>query len=220
LSTGDIFSIEDRNIEPYDWFNRFLVEDDSGTGFGFPDIFRDFDEMRREIKREFDDTFRSIETKTPKDLVREYQTPEGGKVREYGPFVYGYSMTIGPDGKPKVREFGNVKSPLQGGSFFRRTPMISSEREPLADITTTEKEAKVVMEMPGVSKENIKISIYDSSAEVSTTAGSQRRYHETINLPEEADIETAKSTYNNGILEIIFKKKQQTKPKGKQIKID
>jgi len=25
-----------------------------------------------------------------------------------GPFVYGYSMTMGPDGKPIVREFGNV----------------------------------------------------------------------------------------------------------------
>ena len=46
----------------------------------------------------------------PKELVREYQTPEGEKVREVGPIVYGYSMTIGPDGKPHVREFGNVKS--------------------------------------------------------------------------------------------------------------
>ena len=34
------------------------------------------------------------------------------------------------------------------------------------------------------------------------------------------DIETAKSSYNNGILEITFKKKQQSKPKGKEIKID
>ena len=34
-------------------------------------------------------------------------------------------MTIGPDGKPKVREFGNVKSPLRGGGSFTR-PMISS----------------------------------------------------------------------------------------------
>ncbi|MGH9923950.1 MAG: hypothetical protein ACRD5B_01100 [Nitrososphaeraceae archaeon] len=26
-----------------------------------------------------------------------------------GPIVYGYSMTIRPDGRPRVREFGNVK---------------------------------------------------------------------------------------------------------------
>lgn len=68
-------------------------------------------------------------------------------------------MNIGPDGKPKIREFGNVKSPfstLRRGDFFT-SPLISSEREPLADVTTTDKEVKVVVEMPGVSKENIKI---------------------------------------------------------------
>ena len=122
------------------------------------------------MEREFDESFRSIETKTPKDLVREYETLECGKVREYGPFVYGYSMTTGPDGKPKVREFGNVKSQLQSRSFSRRTHMISSEMEPLADVTATGKEVKVIMEMPGVSKENIRVNIYDSSVQVSTVA--------------------------------------------------
>ena len=35
--------------------------------------------------------------------------PEGGKVREVGPMRYGYLMTVGPEGKPRIREFGNVK---------------------------------------------------------------------------------------------------------------
>ena len=48
-------------------------------------------------------------------------------------------MTIGPDGKPRVREFGNARLPSSllrgssssgGGSFTR--PLISSEREPLS----------------------------------------------------------------------------------------
>ena len=129
-------------------------------------------------------------------------------------------MTIGPDGKPKVIEFGNIKSPLRGRGFFRTTPEISSEREPLADVTTTDKDVRVIVEMPGVTKSNIKISAYDSSVEVQTTEGAERKYHEVINLPEEADIETARSTYNNGILEIIFKKKDQTKFKGREVKID
>jgi len=117
---GDIVlsSSEGRDIEPFDWFNRFFGRS-SSRGSGFPDIFRGFDEMRREMEREFEETFKNIETKAPKDLVREYETPRGGKVKEYGPFVYGYSMTIGPDGKPKVREFGNVKSPLRGRGSFR-----------------------------------------------------------------------------------------------------
>ena len=214
-------SAEDRDIEPFDWFNRFLGSRTSRSGggfFGFPDIFRGFDEMRREMEREFENTFKNIETKAPKDLVREYETSGGGKVREYGPFVYGYSMTIGPDGKPKVREFGNVKSPFSIRGFSTK-PLISSEREPLADVTTTDKDVKVVVEIPGVSKDNIKINVYDNSVEVTTT-GTERKYHEVVDIPPETDIETATSTYKNGILEIIFKKKEQSKPKGKQIKIE
>ncbi len=216
-------SSEDRDIEPFDWFNRFFggSRRSGGRGggfFGFPDIFRGFDDMRKEMERQFEQQFKDIESKAPKDLVKEYETSTGGKVREYGPFVYGYSMTIGPDGRPKVREFGNVKSPFSSRGFFTR-PLVSSEREPLADVTTTDKEVKVVVEMPGVSKENIKVNVYDNSLEVTTT-GTDRKYHEVIEIPPETDIETVTSTYKNGILEIAFKKKEQTKPKGKQIKIE
>ncbi len=88
------------DIEPFDWSRRFFGR----RGF-FDDMFRGFDEMRREIERGFE----GIEKTIPKSLVREYTTPEGGKVREIGPMIYGYSMTVGPDGKPRIREFGNVK---------------------------------------------------------------------------------------------------------------
>jgi HSP20 family protein len=211
------------SLSPDDWFTRFFGTGiwpfarraGSRSGNYFDDIFRGFDEMRNE----FEEQFKNIETRAPKDLIREYNSPGGGKIREVGPIVHGYSMIVGPDGKPRIREFGNVKSSLSR-DFTQTTPVISSEREPLADVTTTDKEIKVVLEMPGVSKENIKINAYHGSVEISTTEGAQRKYHETIELPSETDIETAKSSYNNGILEITFKKKQQSKPKGKEIKID
>ena len=38
--------------------------------------------------------------------------------------------------------------------------------------------------------------------------------------PHNADIETAKSSYKNGILEITFNKKEQTKPKGKEVRVE
>ena len=96
---------------------------------------------------------------------------------------------------------------------------LTSEREPLADVTTTDKEVKVVVEMPGISKQNIKINAYDNSVEV-TTDDPQRKYHRVIDLPPEADIQTARSKYNNGILEVTFNKKKETKPKGKDIKVE
>ena len=134
-------------------------------------------------------------------------------------------MTIGPDGRPKVKEFGNAKSLFgsRGVSSVSVTggkPLTAGEIEPLSDITTTDKEVKVVVEMPGIDKKDIKISAYDSSVEVSTDDKAQRRYRSIIELPSEADTETVKSTYNNGILEITFKKKEQTKPKGKEIRVE
>ena len=219
-------SFEGENIEPFDWFKRFLGGSSSRARgqFGFGDMFRGFDQMRREMERQFEEQFKDIENIAPKDLVREYETPEGGKVREVGPIVYGYSMTIGPDGKPKVREFGNVRSssPLRGGgggSSFTR-PLISSEREPLADVIITDTEVKVVVEMPGANKENIKVNAYDSLVEITATRQEERKYREIVEIPPETDIETAKSIYKNGILEITFKKKEQTKPKGKQINVE
>jgi HSP20 family protein len=197
------------DIEPFDWPRRFFGLGRRGL---FDDMFRGFDEMRQEMEREF----QGMEERIPKDLVREYTTPEGAKVREVGPMVYGYSMTVGPDGKPRIREFGNVKPSRFGFGGFSR-PEISGETEPLIDVTTTDKEVKVVVEMPGVSKDKIKVNAYDNTVEVKSE-DPQRKYHRTIEIPPETDIETAKSTYNNGILEITFKKKEQAK--GKTIKVE
>lgn len=196
------------DIEPFDWTRRFFGR----RGF-FDDMFRGFDEMRREMESQFED----IEKRIPKDLVREYTTSGGGKVREVGPMVYGYSMTIGPDGKPKVREFGNVKPSRRFGGVMR--PEISGETEPLVDVTATDNEVKAVVEMPGVSKEKIKINAYDNTVEVKSE-DPHRKYHRMFEIPTETDIETARSSYNNGILEITFKKKDPTKGKGKTIRIE
>jgi HSP20 family protein len=201
MSSGD--------IEPFDWSRRFFGL--GRRGF-FEDMFRGFDQMKQEMERGFEE----FEKRIPKDLIREYTTSEGGKVREVGPMVYGYSMTVGPDGKPRIREFGNVKPSRLGFAGFTR-PEISSETEPLVDVTTTDKEVKVVVEMPGVGKDKIKVNAYDNTVEVKSE-DPRRKYHRTIEIPVETDIETAKSNYNNGILEVTFKKKEQTK--GKTIKVE
>jgi HSP20 family protein len=212
------------SIEPDDWFNRFFgfanwpSKRRQGSNY-FDDLFRGFEEMRRVMEKQFEDSFKDLQTGAPKELVREYETPDGAKIREIGPFVYGYSMTVGPDGKPRVKEFGNIKSPMSGGRATFGVPKISSEREPLTDISTTATEVKVAIEMPGVSKENIKIQAYENKVEVESN-DPKRKYHEVIDIPPEADIETVKSTYNNGILEIVFGKKQQKGSQGKEIKIE
>lgn len=147
-------NVKTMRIDPENWFNRFgFPFGRRGRGNYFDNMFQGFDDMRKEMEREFE----NIQNNAPKDLIREYETPEGGKVREVGPIVYGYSMTIGPDGKPRVKEFGNVKSPMSWGSGRRFGPtVISSEREPLSDVSVTDKEVRVTVEIPGVAKDKIK----------------------------------------------------------------
>jgi HSP20 family protein len=204
-----VMSIRDRDID--EWFRRWSPWGVGRRGAG-ENIFREFEEMRRDMERMFEETLRDID-KVPKELIREYDTPTGGRVREVGPLVYGYSVTVGPDGKPKVKQFGNIRT--LGGMT---PPALTAEREPLSDVITTEKDIKVTVEMPGISKQDIKINAYDGSVEVSTVETAPKKYRRFIDLPPDADLETAKSTYTNGILEITFKKKG--KPKGKEIKID
>ena len=95
-------SIRDRDID--EWFRRWSPWGASRRGGGGGEsLFREFEEMRRDMERMFEESFRDVD-RVPKELIREYETPSGGKVREVGPLVYGYSMTIGPDGKPKVKQ--------------------------------------------------------------------------------------------------------------------
>lgn len=200
--------------EPDDRFRRFA----GGRGwFGSGSrrsFLSEFEEMRREMERMFEETIQDVE-RLPKDLVREYQTPAGGKVREIGPIVYGYSVTIGPDGKPHVREFGNLR-PSFGATGGM--PLLTSEREPLADVVKTDKEVKVVVEMPGINKEDIRVNAFENQVEISTSENAARKYRKVIDLPADADIDSVKSGYKNGILEITFSKK--TRPKGREIKVD
>lgn len=219
----------DKDIIPSDWISRFFnsgFERTRGRGlFDSRDLFTDFDDIDQEMNRMFE-VFNNISSNAPKELVREYETKEGDKVREVGPIVYGYSMTIGPDGKPHVREFGNLKSVINnnvkkiGEPINQASAQVSAEREPLVDVNIADKEVKVVIEMPGIKKTDIHIKAYDSQVEVTTSKDAQRKYHKKIDLPDQADIETARSVYNNGILEITFDKKKVNKPAGKEIKID
>jgi len=221
--------MSNKDILPSDWISRFFENNLGKTrrgslGLFNRDAFSDFDDIHEEMNRMFD-VFNNISNNAPKELVREYETKEGGKVREVGPIVYGYSMTIGSDGKPQVREFGNIKSLGDNAvkKIVTRTDnlsQISAEREPLVDVNMTEKEVKVVVEMPGIKKEDIKIKAYDSQVEVTTSKDATRKYHKNIDLPDQAEIDTARSAYNNGILEITFDKKKVTKPTGKEIKIE
>jgi len=168
--------------------------------------------MEEMMRREFGE----ISKKIPRDLVRERTLPDGSKVHEWGPFVYGYSVTIGPDGKPQIREFGNVKPEAR---FGKPQLSIKEEREPLVDIIPSDGEVRVIAELPGVEKEDIKLHGTENSLTISVDT-SQRKYYKEIELPVKVDPKNAKSSYRNGVLEVILRKKEEEKPKGEPIRIE
>ena len=69
------------------------------------------------------------------------------------------------------------------------------------------RQIKVLIEIPGLSKEKIKVDAYEDKVEVKGD-DPQRKYHKIVVLPPETDIESARCAYNNGILEITFNKKK------------
>jgi HSP20 family molecular chaperone IbpA len=88
--------------------------------------------------------------------------------------------------------------------YVKTRPQITAGRESLAEVNVYDKEVKVVLEMPGVRKEHIRIQAYKNSVEVSSDH--PRKKYQVIDIPPVADIKTIRSTYKNGILEIVFKK--------------
>ena len=162
--------------------------------WGFPDI----DEMMREMERAFSEQFNNLEKELPKSLVRESKTPEGEVKKEIGPFVYGYSVTIGPDGKPVVREFGNVRS-----GEDRPSKAIQEKREPLVDMISSGNDVRVIAEMPGVNKEDINVTVNEKEVTISVDK-EDRGYYKKLELPGVVDPKGARSTYNNGILEVTI----------------
>ncbi len=175
-------------------------------------LFEDMDEMLRDIEEMMNKELKEFTSRIPKDYLRERKLQDGTKVREWGPFVYGYSMTIGPDGKPVIREFGNVQQSKRG-------PLIKEEREPLVDVVDTDNEIKVVAELPGVEKKDIKLYALDDMLTISVETV-ERKYYKEVKLTSEVEPKEAKTSYKNGVLEVTLQKSKKGKPKGEPIKLE
>jgi HSP20 family protein len=185
-------------------------------------FFSDIEEMMKEMEEMMEREFSQFKTRIPEDLKREHKLPDGSTTAEWGPFVYGYSMTIGPNGKPKIREFGNVKPSSDLGSYGLSHPHldVKQEREPLVDLLDTNGEIKVIVELPGVEKEDIKLSATECKLTISVEAP-ERRYFKELEMPAKIDPKKAKTSYKNGVLEVTIPKiREKKEPSGEQIKIE
>jgi len=128
-----------------------------------------------------------------------------------GPLFYGCTITVGPDGKPVVQEYGNVKP--------GQLP-ISDTREPVVDTIVDEKEkvVKLIVEMPGVEKTDVKIVVDNKIVDLSAEHG-EKKYHVKVPLKHIVDENSAKASYKNGILQLVFKLVPE-KQTGKKVEVE
>ena len=167
---------------------------------------RSIEELFDEIMREFEDLFWGLE----REMI---ETFERGGVR---PIVYGVRITIGPDGRPIVEEFGNVRR-------IGRRPVISEEREPLVEVHEEDNKVTVIAELPGVDKEDIDVRVVDNKL-IIKAKGKDRKYYKEVELPEDIKPETARAQYRNGVLEVTIERKKPKieieEEKGIRVKIE
>jgi len=174
---------KDRNRRKKNPFDDFGIDEDF-----FKELFGN-DKIRDDIQ------------KMTEEMMKMFSNVEPGK-----PFVRGFKVQFGPDGKPRIEDFGNrsIKSP-------DGEPVISDEREPLTDIIEGDEDVAVTVEMPGVEKEDIDLNVTGDTLEI-TVDTPARKYHKRLDLPCGVKPKTTKATYKNGVLDVVMARKDKKKP--------
>ena len=173
--------------------------------------------FNNEINRIFKEMSRSFGSVD--DIFEALQNTNGVS----GPIYYGYTMTTGPDGKPVIQEYGNVKpdtlpTASSCGCASQSHEPIAEKREPLIDTLVDDKEQtlKIVAEMPGVEKTDVKVVVDEGIIHIDAEHG-EKSYHVNVPIQHKVESDSPKATYTNGILELTFN--LDTKPKGKSVDV-
>ena len=152
-----------------------------------------FDDFFKEFEREF----REIE----KDIARIMEDARnsaigGSDIAKHR--IYGFSITIGPDGEPRIERFGDVS---ENSGFTDKI----DEWEPLIDMIEGDDEITVVAEVPGVDKKDINLDVGEDFIEIKVN-NRDRKYHKKLDLPCRVNPDKSRASYKNGVLEIRIKR--------------
>ena len=81
-----------------------------------------------------------------------------------------------------------------------------------------DKDIVFTIDMPGVAKKDIDIKVEDHSIRVKAENGGKRKYNYSRKFKPTVDIDSAKATFKNGVLDISLTKTEEVS-KGKSVKI-
>ena len=102
---------------------------------------------------------------------------------------------------------------------FGRKPIVSKPKhEGTMSYEDRDNDIVFTIDMPGVAKKDIDINIEPNSISVKAENGGSRKYNYSRRFKPTVDVDSAKATFKNGVLDITVSKVDTT-PKGKSIKI-
>jgi len=111
---------------------------------------------------------------------------------------------------------------------FARTSRLLSGWTPALDVSEDKDNLYVRVELPGMKKEEIELSLHDGSLSVSGERKSDSthkdaevyraerffgRFQRTVTLPTRVAVEKVKATYQDGVLTVTLPKAEEAKPK-------
>ena len=172
---------------------------------------------RKKRRNLFDDIFGEESFEDIEEMINHMFDEMGISMDDLSnrPSVYGFSVSKRPGEEPEIHEFGNVPPEALTGMTGGQQISIS-EMKPLVDIFETEDSVHVVAEMPGIEKEDIHLDTTESLVELKASHG-EYNYYESLELPVKIDPNSAKATYKNGVLEVIFKRQEPERKTSIQI---
>jgi HSP20 family protein len=123
------------------------------------------------------------------------------------PTVYGFTLAFTRDGKPVIEEFGNV-SPHGVAGFT----------EPITDVIERFDSVSVIVELPGVSRDDIDLRASVESLFIKVDLPF-RKYSKAVRFSCRVRPESASARYNNSVLEVTLKRVDDSAV-GKKVKVD
>lgn len=167
--------------------------DDDKRDKRWSDLFGSIDEEFEEMRENMNRLMERLMTGTP--------------AFDGEPMTYGFSMKIDSNGKPRIQHFGNTRAEEEA------TPT----REPLTDVIEEEDKVRVVMELPGVRKDDIRLHATAKVLDIDVET-ENRKFSKHLDLPCEVKGGSARATYKNGVLQIVLQK--SPKKRKREIKIE
>lgn len=135
--------------------------------------------------------------------------------------------------------WANLRDELNGlfeGPFWPNTAsqmQLFNGWTPALDLYQTNDDVVAVVELPGMRKEDIEISLHDGmltiagerkdeTAEGEKTGRSERfvgKFRRSISLPTRVDVNKVNASYKDGILTVTLPKAEEVKPKQIQVNV-